>query len=54
MPWRQKVLAAVATVVAVGVGVRLAWELVAPYVPALIVAMVILSLMGFVIGRWRR
>jgi len=51
--WRQQVLSGL-VVVAVAVGARVAWEVLAPLVPTALVLIGLLGLFGLLVGRWRR
>jgi len=51
--WRQQVLSGL-VVVAVAVGARVAWEVLAPLVPTALVLIGLLGLFSLLIGRWRR
>ena len=52
--WRQQVLSGLVVVVAVAVGARVAWEVLAPLVPTALVLIGLLGLFSLLIGRWRR
>jgi len=52
--WRQQVLSGLVVVVAVAVGARVAWEVLAPLVPTALVLIGLLGLFGLLVGRWRR
>jgi hypothetical protein len=52
--WRQQVFSGLVMVLLVAGGARLAYELVAPLVPAVVVLIFLLGLFGVLIGRRRR
>ena len=52
--WRQQVLSGLVVVVAVAVGARVAWEVLAPLVPTALVLIGLLGLFSLLVGRWRR
>ncbi len=49
--WLRRVLAAVATVLVVAVGARLAWEILHPLLGPLLVLFCLLVIIGFLVGR---
>jgi len=52
--WEAKVMSAVVVVLAVAVGARVAWELLAPLVSVLLVLVGLGVVYALVFGRWRR
>jgi hypothetical protein len=51
--WRQRIVQALALLLLVAVGARLAADLLAPLVPALTAVVVVCALVWFIIGRHR-
>ena len=52
--WRHQVFSGLVMVVAVAVGARVAWEVLAPLVPTALVLIGLLGLFSLLVGRWRR
>lgn len=52
--WQTKAMSAVVVVLSVAVGARVAWELLAPLLPLLIVAVTLAGVYALVFGRLRR
>jgi hypothetical protein len=52
--WQAKAMSAVVVVLSVAVGARVVWELTAPLVPLLVVAVTLAAVYAVAFGRWRR
>jgi hypothetical protein len=52
--WPGRVVQAVGTVVLVAAGARIAWELLAPVVPAFVALIMLVTIYGIALGTLRR
>ena len=52
--WVAKAMSAVVVILAVAVGARVAWELLTPLVPVLLVLVGLGVVYALMFGRWRR